>query len=76
MAELTVRLPPNPPHTHTEAHTPLPCSIVVSFPGSQNFLSPVISKPLFPNLQVAATFELEQFGQNMPAFSYPHKDLF
>lgn len=61
---------------HTEAYT-LPCSNLITFPGSQDFpVLSIFSKTLFPNLQVATAFQPEQLDHNTLAFLYPLKDLF
>lgn len=73
------RLPTPPPLTpspHTGTHT----STLQQFDHTpwQSGLSVlyVVSKTLFPNLQVAAAFEPEQLGHNPPAFLHSLKDLF
>ena len=63
-------------HPHTQAHTPLPCSNLITFPGSQDFLCSLSLPKQFPNLQVAAAFEPEQLGHNPPAFLHSLKYLF
>lgn len=68
--------PPLTPSPHTGTHT----STLQQFDHTpwQSGLSVlyVVSKTLFPNLQVAAAFEPEQLGHNPPAFLHSLKDLF